>query len=138
MRTIEELLEFDDFYDRFEYCKIGGVVGDETFGGKRWLNQVLYKSSEWKRARREVIIRDNGLDLAHKDFPIAGSIYIHHLNPITPEDIINRDPIVFNPLYLVSCSFSTHSSLHYGLIDKNRGKVIIRRKNDTCPWKGCD
>lgn len=135
IRSIDELLMMEDFYERFEYCKLGGIVGDRTFGGSRYLNQVLYSSSDWRRARREVILRDNGFDLAHEDHPIGGSIYVHHLNPITIEDILNRDRKVFKPDYLVSCSFQTHESLHYGSMDPNKGKVIIRRKNDTCPWK---
>lgn len=135
-RTIEELLEIEDFYDRFEYCKLGGIVGAETFGGSRWLNQALYSSADWRRARREVIIRDNGYDLAHEDYPISGSIYVHHLNPITIDDILKRNPTVFNPLYLVSCAFQTHESLHYGNINKDKGKIVVRKKYDTCPWKG--
>lgn len=136
MRTIEDLLSIEDFYDRFEYCKIGGIVGEETFGFKRYLNQILYNSSDWRRARREVIIRDDGKDLAHKDYPIYDKIYVHHLNPITVNDILDRDPKVFNPMYLVSCSFDTHQQLHYGSM--KRSEIIIRSRNDTCPWKGSE
>lgn len=136
IRTYSELITLDIFEDRFDYVRIGGVVGDTTFGNLRYLNQMLYKSSLWKESRRRVILRDNGFDLGHHDYPISGTIYIHHLNPITPEDILERSPIVFDLEYLVSTSFDTHNALHYG-----RGNNLLanrfteRSPNDVCPWR---
>lgn len=121
--------------DRYEYLKIGGSVGHATFGGHRYLNQTLYKSEEWKSTRREVIIRDNGCDLAHPDYPIQGLILIHHIEPITIEDILERKPCVFDLDNLICTSLNTHNAIHYG--DSNLlPKIFVERtKNDTCPWR---
>lgn len=109
------------------------MVGEFTFGGHRELNQILYRSPEWRKIRRQVILRDDGKDLSHPDYPIRGNIYIHHLNPITIEDILERRRNVFDEENLVCASFQTHNGIHYGtLIPK---EPIIRRKNDTCPWR---
>lgn len=135
IKTYHELISLPTFKDRFEYLKLIGVVSDETFGGHRYLNQLLYKSSRWKSSRRKVILRDDGYDLAHRDYPICGNIYVHHINPITIEDILNDDPFVFDLENLISSSHQTHNAIHYGdfeLIDKS---PIIRTKNDTCPWR---
>lgn len=115
---------------------VKGCVGDITFGGKRQLNQILYKTDEWKRTRQNIIIRDNGCNLAHEDYPIFGSVYIHHINPITIEDILERRPSVFDPENLISTSFETHNLIHYG---NENGlapyKVVERMPNDTIPWR---
>lgn len=134
-RTYSELIKFETFKERFEYVSLSGNVASSTFGGSRYLNQIFYKTKEWKDLRNLIIIRDNGCDLALPNRPITGPIYIHHLNPITKDDILNRNPIIVNPENLICVSFDTHQAIHYGdfsLIDDN---MIIRRVNDTCPWK---
>lgn len=135
-RTYSELIVFPTFEERFKYLELVGVVACATFSGHRYLNQLLYKTPEWKKVRREVILRDDGYDLAHPDFPIRGNIYIHHLNPITVDDIINRNSCVFNLENLISVSLLTHNAIHYGnenyLLNKTNTE---RKKNDTCLWR---
>lgn len=138
MRTMNksygELISFDKFSDRLKYLSLQGAVGAKTFGGHRSLNQMLYKFPEWKRVRREVILRDDGFDLGHPEHPIGGVVYVHHINPITIEDILNRDPIVFDLRNLISCSFQTHNQIHYG-DGKVQNEFVERRENDTCLWR---
>lgn len=134
-KTYSELIKLSTFEERFNYLKIVGVVGEVTFGGHRQLNQILYNSFDWKTVRREVILRDNGCDLAHGDFPICGSIYIHHINPVTIDDILERRPCVFDLDNLISTSFKTHNAIHYGHADNLSIGLVERKKNDTCPWR---
>lgn len=134
-KTYSELIKLQTFQERFDYLLIGGIVGDTTFGGHRYLNQILYKTSEWRLTRREVILRDDGYDLGHEDYPIAGSIYIHHINPVTIDDILNRKPCVFDLENLISTSFNTHNAIHYGDSNLLPSEYLQRSKNDTCPWK---
>lgn len=134
-KTYSELIKIPFFEDRFNYLSLTGIVGETTFGGHRHLNQVLYKTEQWKRTRREVILRDNGCDLAHEDYPIGGSVYIHHINPITIEDILEERPFVFDLENLVCVSFKTHNAIHYGTEDLLSRGPVIRTKNDTCPWR---
>lgn len=135
IKRYSELIKFDTFNERFDYVQLGGIVGDITFGNLRYLNQMLYKSSLWKEARRQVILRDDGLDLGHSDYPISGDIYVHHLNPITADDILNRSEIVFNPEFLISTSLTTHNALHYGTGDELLAiRFADRTPNDTVPW----
>lgn len=129
-----ELQLLSDFDSRYDYLKVGGSVGEETFGNERWLNQIFYRSSEWKSVRDRVIIRDNGYDLGCLDRPIFGNVLIHHMNPITPEDIRNRNPDILDPEFLISCSLPTHNAIHYGDGELVRS-IVERRPNDTCPWK---
>ena len=136
MRSYSEALLYHDFERRFNYLKLDGVVAHSTFGGHRYLNQVLYWSDEWRRVRREVILRDDGCDLAIPDRPIRGKILVHHLNPITQEDIVNRDSCVFDLDNLITVSFETHNALHYGDYSLVAKEVINRRPNDTSPWLG--
>jgi hypothetical protein len=121
--------------ERYKYLRIGGTVGTDTFGFDRYLNQVFYKSDEWKSIRRHVIIRDCGCDLGIEGHEIHERILIHHINPISEEDILGRSDFLLNPEYLISTSHRTHNAIHYGddsiLIDT----PLERRKNDTCPWK---
>lgn len=135
-RSYSELSTLKTFKERFEYLKLDGVVGDATFGYDRYLNQVFYKTPEWKRFRDQMIIRDNGCDLGSSDLPLTGRIYLHHINPITKEDILNRTANLFDPENVICCSFSTHNALHYGdsslLAETN---PIERKEFDTCPWK---
>lgn len=136
MRTYTELSKIPSFIERYRYLKLGGNVGEETFGFDRWLNQVFYRSPEWKAVRREVIIRDNACDLAHPDYPAPGRLIIHHMNPITERDIMNREDILLNPEYLITVTHQTHNAIHYGDEQLLYGNTVIERTpNDTCPWK---
>lgn len=131
-----ELINIKAFEDRIRYLMTNGIVGDMTFGGHRHLNQMLYQSEQWKNAKRQVIIRDGGCDLAHEDYPIAGSVYVHHIEPITIENVLNRDYCVFDLENLVSTSFTTHNLIHYGNEEGIKMlKIPVRKPNDTCPWR---
>lgn len=135
IRTYSELITIPTFEERYNYLKLNGIVGKETFGYDRYLNQLLYRSSDWRSFRDRIIIRDNGCDLACKGFELQSRIIIHHIDPITVEDILNKHPKVFDPENVVSTSHNTHLAIHYG--DKNLISIgpINRYKNDTCPWK---
>lgn len=134
IKTYSELIKLPTFEERFEYLKFKGTVGEDTFGYDRYLNQMFYKTIEWRQLRHHIIVRDNGCDLGVEGYELYGSIYIHHLNPLRKNDIINRTEYLMNPEYLICTSFDTHQAIHYG----NKApsyKPIIRTKNDTCPWK---
>lgn len=135
IKTYSEVIALPTFLERFEYLKLGGRVGAETFGFDRYLNQTLYRSSEWKRFRRDMIVRDNGCDLACEDYEIHGKILLHHINPLTADDVINRDPKIFDPENVICVSLNTHNAIHYGDKDLLLTDFITRTKNDTCPWK---
>lgn len=135
IRTYSELITIPTFEERFEYLQLKGSVGKDTFGYDRHLNQVLYRSPEWKRLRNQIIIRDGGCDLACDGYDIYGKVLIHHLNPITVEDVLTRSRKVFDPDNLVCVSHSTHNAIHYGDVDLLVTGPIIRTKNDTCPWR---
>lgn len=135
MRTYTELKKLKTFEDRFKYLMIGGSVGVDTFGFDRYLNQALYNSCEWKKVRDTVIVRDNGCDLGLEGFEIGGKILIHHMNPITMNQILNRDPEIFNPEFLISVSHKTHNAIHYG--DESIVNAYIpveRTPGDTRLW----
>lgn len=123
------------FEERFRYLKLDGLVGESTFGFNRYLNQVFYKSIAWKRIRDEVILRDNGCDLGVDGRDIYGQIVIHHMNPITTQDIETESEFLTNPEYLITTIHSTHNAIHYG--DENLLVLVPveRTRNDTCPWK---
>ena len=135
IRTYSELITIPTFEERFEYLQLKGSVGKDTFGYDRYLNQVLYRSPEWKRLRNQIIIRDGGCDLACDGYDIYGKVLIHHLNPITVEDVLARSRKVFDPDNLVCVSHNTHNAIHYGDVDLLVTRPIIRTKNDTCPWR---
>lgn len=135
IRTYSELISLRTFEERFRYLKLDGCVGKETFGSDRYLNQVFYKSPEWRRIRDIVIYRDNGCDLGIPGREIQGRILIHHINPITMEDILKRSDFLLNPEYLISTMKQTHDGIHYSDEDLLLKDPIIRRPNDTCPWK---
>jgi hypothetical protein len=136
MRTYGELIKIEKFLDRYEYLKLNGSVGAETFGFDRWLNQIFYRSPEWKHIREEVIIRDDGCDLGIRDRPIGGRIYVHHMNPIDVKSIVERKSILLNPDFLICCSYNTHEAIHYGNSDiLLPDKFVERKPNDTIPWK---
>ena len=135
IRTYSELITIPTFEERFEYLQLKGSVGKDTFGYDRHLNQVLYRSPEWKRLRNQIIIRDCGCDLACEGYDIHSKVLIHHLNPITVEDVLARSRKVFDPDNLVCVSHNTHNAIHYGDVDLLVTGPIIRTKNDTCPWR---
>ena len=135
IRTYSELITIPTFEERFEYLQLKGSVGKDTFGYDRYLNQVLYRSPEWKRLRNQIIIRDSGCDLACDGYDIYDKVLIHHLNPITVEDVLARSRKVFDPDNLVCVSHNTHNAIHYGDVDLLVTGPIIRTKNDTCPWR---
>ncbi len=135
IRTYTELIRLKTFKDRFEYLKLDGSVGEETFGFDRYLNQIFYNSKEWKKLRNEIIVRDKGCDLACDGYEIQGNIIIHHMNPVTPEDIINRSDSLLNPEYLISTVLNTHNAIHYGNANLLPHAMTERSKNDTCPWR---
>lgn len=134
-RTYSELSKLKTIEERYNYLKLGGTVGEETFGFDRWLNQMLYKDPKWKAVRDEVIIRDNGCDLGVEGYDIGGRVYVHHMNPVTVEDILYNFDGLVNPEYLISTSKRTHNAIHYGDQKLLPQDPIIRTKNDTCPWK---
>jgi len=134
-RSYRELITLPTFEERFKYCDISGIVGAETFGSSRWLNQVLYNSDEWKWFKREIILRDNGCEFALPGFEVYRYGTIHHLNPITKEDILNRRSCVFDPDNVVLVGSDTHKFLHYGKGPVPKKEPIVRRPYDTCPWK---
>lgn len=136
IRTYSELITLPTFEERFNYLKLDGKVGEETFGFDRYLNQQFYKNDpEWKEVRRYVIIRDNGCDLGIPGREIQKRILIHHMNPITKDDILRRSKFLLDPEYLISTVKNTHDAIHYGDEGLLILDPIIRRKNDTCPWK---
>lgn len=135
IRTYNELMLLPTFKERFEYLKLSGRVGEETFGFDRWLNQKFYRSAEWKRLRDLVIIRDNGCDLGIEGREIYGKILIHHMNPITKKDILDRTDLLLNPKYLISVTKQTHDAIHYSDESILMNDPIARSKNDTCPWR---
>lgn len=135
IRTYSELITLPTFEERFEYLKLNGVVGKETFGFDRIFNQKFYKSKEWLNVRDFVIVRDNGCDLGIEGHEIHGRIIIHHMNPISVYDIKNATDFLLNPEYLISTIDNTHNAIHYGDEDLLITAPIERTKNDTCPWR---
>lgn len=135
VKTYLELSKLNTFNERYEYLKLKSTVGEPTFGSKRYLNQILYHSSEWINLRDKIIFRDDGCDLGIPSRHIADKVLIHHLNPITIDDVLNRDPKVFDVNNLITVSYTTHLAIHYGDKELLIKDPIERRKNDTCPWK---
>ena len=135
IRTYSELITLPTFIDRYRYLKLGGKVGEDTFGFDRYLNQVFYQSKEWRSIRDYVITRDNGCDLGIDGHEIYGRILIHHMNPITADDILKRSDLLLNPEYLICTIKNTHDAIHYSDESLLITDPIERSKNDTCPWK---
>lgn len=135
IKTYSDLSALKTFKERYEYLRLGGSVGKDTFGFDRYLNQLFYRSASWKRIRDEVIIRDNGCDLGIDGYEIYGKIFIHHMNPISIQDIKTGSDILLNPEYLITTTQSTHNAIHYGDASLLPQEPIQRTKNDTCPWR---
>lgn len=130
-----ECIQLPTFLDRYRYLQIGGFVGKETFGYDRYLNQILYRTAEWKHFRRDMILRDNGCDLGCEGYEIFGNILVHHINPIMVEDVVNRNPCIFDPNNVICTSLNTHNAIHYGDETNLITEPVVRKPNDTCPWK---
>lgn len=135
IRTYSELITLSTFEERFNYLKLSGNVGKETFGFDRYLNQKFYKLPEWLSVRDYVIVRDNGCDLGIDGREIYGRIIVHHINPITKEDILTKSKFLFDPENLISTMDSTHNAIHYSDENLLLAAPIERRRNDTCPWR---
>ena len=134
-RSYSELLLLPTLEERFEYLRLNGEVGEELFGYARYLNQEFYHGCEWNNVREEVIIRDQGCDLGVPGWKITGRIYVHHMNPITKEQLLDNDPILLDPEYLISCSYDTHQAITWGNYELLPKPLVVRRPGDTCPWK---
>jgi len=134
IRTYSDLVKLQTFEDRYKYLKLNGIVGSSTFGFDRWLNQVLYKTTRWKKSRNDVIIRDNALDLGVDGYDIYDKILVHHMNPITIQDVEDNNSIIYDPEYLICTSLKTHNAIHFGDEKQLVETVVVRRKNDTAPW----
>lgn len=134
MRTYDELSAISDYFERYKYLRINQVVGGRTFGGDRWLNQRFYQSHEWKTVRDQVILRDAGFDMGHRDYPINGRIYIHHMNPMQPIDLKHGNAAVLDPRYLISVSMRTHQAIHYGDDGLLPKPLVARLPGDTVLW----
>lgn len=135
-RYFSDMSRYKTFEERFKYVMLNGVVGDLKFNGYRYLNQLLYHCQEWQTTRKKIIMRDNGYDLGCEDHPINGKILVHHLNPISVEDVVERRPIIFDPENLITVSFETHNAIHYG--DESilhKYDFVERKPNDTIPWR---
>jgi len=138
IKTYSHLITLRSFEERFEYCKLASQVGIETFGSSRYINQDFYRSKIWKDFRRYIIVRDNGYDLAHRDHPLADDevIYVHHLNPLTIEQIMDDIDRAIDEENAISVSFETHQAIHYGSSEYLRTTSFAeRRPFDTVPWK---
>lgn len=135
IRTYSELITFPTFEERYRYLRLEGKVGEDTFGFDRWLNQSFYKDREWRAIRDKVIIRDNGCDLGIPDHEIHSRIIVHHMNPITKDDILYRSAFLLNPEYLICTVKNTHDAIHYGDEGLLIKVPIERTRNDTCPWR---
>lgn len=134
IRRYSELCRLQTFEERFDYLKLKGVVGESTFGFDRYLNQLLYRSSEWKKVRNAVIVRDDGCDMGLADYP-ANRIIVHHMNPLSVEDLENRSDLIFDPEFLICVSFNMHNAIHFGDETLLPKLPVERKPGDTCPWR---
>lgn len=139
IKSYSELIQLSTYRERLQYLMLKGQVGEFTFNGHRYLNQMLYKCPEWDRVRSEAIIRDGGCDLALDDYEIHAYAFVHHINPITVEDILQRRHCVFDLENLITCSRFTHNQIHYGIDEGDpiivSNQPVIRTPGDTCPWR---
>ena len=134
IRRYSELITLPTFEERFEYLRLDRIVGQDTFGFDRYLNQVFYKSKKWLSVRDFVIVRDNGCDLGVDGHEIYGRIIVHHMNPLTPIDIENETEFLLDPEFLISTIHNTHNAIHYGDSNLLIKEPMTRTKNDTSPW----
>lgn len=134
-RTYTELTRFTTFEERLRYLRLDSLVGADTFGFDRYLNQRFYRSAEWRAIRHEIIVRDSACDLGLPDYEIDGKIYIHHMNPITVDDLEHSSIYLLNPEFLICVSHATHNAIHYGSEETPSHEPIERRPNDTIPWR---
>lgn len=135
IKCYSELIRLPTFEERFEYLKMSGIIGEQTFGSRRELNQALYRSVEWKRIRESVLRRDGACDLGISDQMIFGNYIIHHINPITIKDICDGNDYVFDPEYLICTTHETHNAIHYGDSTLVVNAPVDRKPNDTIPWR---
>lgn len=135
IKSYSELIMLPTFEERFEYLSLNGQVGEETYGFDRWVNQRFYKSSEWKQIRNHVIVRDSGCDLGILGREISDRIIVHHMNPILLRDIQDGTSFLLDPEYLICTCHNTHEAIHYGSADILIKDPVVRKPNDTCPWK---
>lgn len=138
IKTYSELIRYSTFEDRLNYLMLHGSVGFDTFGFDRFLNQAFYKSEEWIQTKHKIIVRDNGCDLGLRGYEIPEGvhIFVHHLNPITVDDVVNHNPMLLDPENLISTTFKTHQIIHYGLSLDSKPRLSMERSiNDTCPWR---
>lgn len=135
LRSYSELCKLKTLEERFQYLRLNGEVGEELFGYARYLNQEFYHGALWLDARERVIIRDGGYDLGVPGWKIMGNIYVHHMNPITLEQLKNNDPAMYDPENLISCSYNTHQAITWGREELLPKPIVLRRPNDTCPWR---
>lgn len=134
VRTYSELRRFDTFEERYEYLRLGGGVGESTFGFDRYINQAFYRSALWKQVRNQVIVRDNGCDLGIPDRPINGGLLVHHINPMSVDDLIHHEEWVLNPEYLITTTHDTHNAIHYGDQSLLKKPFTPRQMGDTKLW----
>lgn len=136
IKRYSELIQLPTFEERYKYLRLGGKVGEETFGFDRYLNQIFYKSREWLALRDKIILRDHGCDLGISGREVFKRIIIHHMNPLTKEDILNRSDFLLNPEFLISTSRRTHEAIHYSDNSILTPDILPERfANDTCPWR---
>lgn len=135
LRTYSELVSFNSFAERFNYLKLSGFVGKETFGTERYLNQKFYRSAEWRSVKRQVVIRDLGMDLGILEVNMSEKLIVHHMNPIDISDIVDASEYLLNPEYLITVTHNTHNAIHYGDENLLYSIPIERTMGDTCPWK---
>ena len=135
IKCYSDLRQIDTFKERYYYLKLHGIVGEETFGFDRYVNQMLYRSSKWRKTRSKIIIRDNACDLGIDGYELPNYIVVHHMNPITLEDIEEERDIIFDPENLICCSTRTHRAIHYGDESLLPKEPVIRTPGDTCLWK---
>lgn len=135
IRRYSELKRINNFKDRYEYLRLAGIVGESTFGFDRYLNQLLYTSDRWRKVRNEVIIRDNGCDLGVEGYDLHNRIIVHHMNPLSLEEVEKVNDDIFNLEYLICTSMRTHNAIHFGDESLLPKTPIERKPNDTCPWK---
>lgn len=134
MRTYSELSKLETFEDRYEYLRLKGFVGSETFGHERWMNQRFYRSNEWRQIRTEVIARDLGYDLGIEGYEIVKAVQVHHMNPMTPGELRRKEESVLDPEFLISVSHETHNAIHYGSVAPRKPTIVERRPGDTKLW----